>query len=156
MALEDLRQQGQHALLARDVGGRGQARQQVQAEVVDRAQRNRRVAQVPGLRIHAALEARVGPEEAEAVKIIFQHYAGGGWSLSKLAAWLNEGKFHTRNKGQLTDGNGKTGHMVYDDYGNVISATDALGNTASAKFDDLGEKFAATDARGTWANTSIS
>jgi len=48
------------------------------------------------------------PEEAEAVKIIFQHYAGGGWSLSKLAAWLNEGKFHTRNKGQLTDGNGKT------------------------------------------------
>ena len=50
----------------------------------------------------------VVPEESEAVKKIFQHYAGGGWSLSKLAAWLNENKFHTRNKGQLTDGNGKT------------------------------------------------
>jgi site-specific DNA recombinase len=48
------------------------------------------------------------PKEAEAVKKIFQYYAGGGWSLSRLAAWLNERGFRTRNKHQLKDGSGQT------------------------------------------------
>jgi len=48
------------------------------------------------------------PEEAEVVRKIFQYYAGGGWSLSRLAAWLNEQGFRTRNKHQLKDGSGRT------------------------------------------------
>jgi site-specific DNA recombinase len=51
--------------------------------------------------------AYIVPEEAEAVKTIFQSYAGGGWSLSLLAAWLNERGFRTRNKRKLIDGAGK-------------------------------------------------
>jgi len=47
------------------------------------------------------------PAEAEAVRQIFQYYAGGGWSLSSLAAWLNKQGFSTRNKRELRDGNGK-------------------------------------------------
>ena len=50
----------------------------------------------------------IAPEEAEAVKKIFQYYAGGGWSLSRLAAWFNEHGFRTKNKHQLKDGNGQT------------------------------------------------
>jgi site-specific DNA recombinase len=49
----------------------------------------------------------VVPQEAGAVRQVFQHYAGGGWSMSGLAAWLNEQGFRTRNKRQLEDGNGR-------------------------------------------------
>jgi hypothetical protein len=38
------------------------------------------------------------PEKAEAVKKIFEYYASGSWSLSKLAVWLNEQGFRTHNK----------------------------------------------------------
>jgi len=48
------------------------------------------------------------PAEAEAVRKIFQYYAAGGWSLSKLAAWLNEQEFRTRNKRELKCGNGES------------------------------------------------
>ncbi len=47
------------------------------------------------------------PEEAEAIRQVFKHYAGGGWSLSALAAWLNKQDFRTRNKRPLKDGNGQ-------------------------------------------------
>ena len=48
------------------------------------------------------------PEEAEAVKQIFQMYASGGHSLSSLASWLNEKKFRTRNIRGIKDGSGNT------------------------------------------------
>ena len=44
--------------------------------------------------------------EAEAVGQLFRLYASGGWSLSKLAGWLNEQGFRTRNKRRLDDGYG--------------------------------------------------
>jgi site-specific DNA recombinase len=44
--------------------------------------------------------------EAEAVGQLFRLYASGGWSLSKLAGWLNEQGFRTRNKRRLDDGHG--------------------------------------------------
>ncbi len=46
------------------------------------------------------------PSEAEAVRKLFQFYAGGNWSLSKLAAWLNEQGFRTRNKKELFEPDG--------------------------------------------------
>lgn len=50
----------------------------------------------------------VVPQEAEVIQKLFQHYTGGGWSLSQMAAWLNKQGFHTRNKRQLIDGSGQT------------------------------------------------
>jgi len=47
------------------------------------------------------------PAEAEAVSKLFQLYASGNWSLSKLAAWLNEQGFRTRNKRELLEPDGK-------------------------------------------------
>lgn len=47
------------------------------------------------------------PDEAEAVKKIFQLYSSGKWTLAELAAWLNEQGFRTRNKHQLKDGSGE-------------------------------------------------
>jgi DNA invertase Pin-like site-specific DNA recombinase len=52
-------------------------------------------------------KVHIVPAEAEAVKTIFQFYATGGWSLSKLAAWLNEQGFRTRNKHEIQSGDGK-------------------------------------------------
>jgi len=46
--------------------------------------------------------------EAEAVKRLFQLYASGGWSLSGLAAWLNEQGFRTRNKREIREADGKS------------------------------------------------
>lgn len=40
-------------------------------------------------------------KEAEAVKKLFNLYANNGWCLSKLANWMNEEGFRTRNKGQV-------------------------------------------------------
>ncbi len=40
-------------------------------------------------------------KEAEAVKKLFQLYASGRWSLSRLADWMNQQGFKTRNKGQV-------------------------------------------------------
>lgn len=51
---------------------------------------------------------RVVPEEAEAIKQIFQMYASGGHSLASLATWLNQKGFRTRNKQKLSDGSGNT------------------------------------------------
>ena len=48
------------------------------------------------------------PEESDAVKQIFQMYAGEGHTLASLAAWLNGKGFRTRNKRELRDGNGNT------------------------------------------------
>ena len=48
----------------------------------------------------------VVPGEAEAVRDLFQSYACGGWSLSKLAGRMNEQGFRTRNKHALSDGRG--------------------------------------------------
>jgi len=45
-------------------------------------------------------------KEAEAVKKLFYLYSGGGWSLSKLAEWLNEQGFRTKNKGQIKQPDG--------------------------------------------------
>ena len=44
--------------------------------------------------------------QAKAVEDLFTRYAGGGWSLSKLAGWLNDQGFRTRNRKtiKLTDG----------------------------------------------------
>jgi len=58
------------------------------------------------------------PAEAEAVRKTFQCYAAGGWSLSKLVAWLNEQEFRTRNKRELKCGDGKsvTGHRPFTLY----------------------------------------
>jgi len=53
-------------------------------------------------------KVHIVPVEAEAVKKIFHYYAAGGWSLSKLAAWLNEQEFRTRNKRELKSGDGKS------------------------------------------------
>jgi len=39
--------------------------------------------------------------EAKAVEKLFQLYASGRWSLSRLADWLNQQGFKTRNKGQV-------------------------------------------------------
>lgn len=47
------------------------------------------------------------PDEADAVKKIFQLYSSGEWTLSKLANWLNEQGFRTRNKRKITDSNGE-------------------------------------------------
>jgi len=47
------------------------------------------------------------PDEAEVVRKIFQLYSSGQWTLSKLADWLNEQGFRTRNKRQITDSNGE-------------------------------------------------
>ncbi len=44
--------------------------------------------------------------EAEAIRQVFQFYACGDWSLSRLAGWLNEKGFRTRNKRPLDDGHG--------------------------------------------------
>lgn len=44
--------------------------------------------------------------EAEAVKRLFELYAIGGWSLSRLADWLNEQGFRTRNKKNLMQADG--------------------------------------------------
>jgi len=46
------------------------------------------------------------PEEAEAVKHIFQVYSTGGHSLASLAVWLNKNGFKTRNKREFKDGSG--------------------------------------------------
>lgn len=43
------------------------------------------------------------PDEAEAIKKIFQFYSTGDRSLSELATWLNEHGFRTRNKHKLKD-----------------------------------------------------
>jgi len=45
--------------------------------------------------------------EAEAITKIFRLYANGGWSLAKLASWLNEQGFRTRNKRELKAADGK-------------------------------------------------
>lgn len=44
--------------------------------------------------------------QAKAMEDLFTRYAGGGWSLSKLAGWLNDQGFRTRNRKtiKLTDG----------------------------------------------------
>ena len=47
------------------------------------------------------------PEEAEAVKQIFQFYAAGGWILVSLAVWMNKQGFRTRNNREVKDGNGR-------------------------------------------------
>jgi site-specific DNA recombinase len=44
------------------------------------------------------------PDEAEAIKQIFNMYAGGNQSLASLAAWLNSKGLRTRNKRELKDG----------------------------------------------------
>ena len=46
-------------------------------------------------------------KEAAAVRSIFELYAGGGWSLSSLAAWLNEQGFRTRNKHKMVGPDGQ-------------------------------------------------
>jgi DNA invertase Pin-like site-specific DNA recombinase len=58
------------------------------------------------------------PTEVEAVSKLFQFYAGGNWSLSKLAAWLNEQGFRTRNKRELLepDGNSVNGPRPFTLY----------------------------------------
>jgi site-specific DNA recombinase len=48
------------------------------------------------------------PDEAEAVRKIFQFYATGDRSCSSLATWLNEQGFRTRNKHELKDASGQT------------------------------------------------
>jgi site-specific DNA recombinase len=48
------------------------------------------------------------PDEAEAVRKIFQFYAAGDRSCSSLATLLNEQGFRTRNKHELKDGSGQT------------------------------------------------
>lgn len=49
---------------------------------------------------------QINPEEAEAIKEIFQMYATGNHSLASLASWLNEKGFKTHNKQYLRDGAG--------------------------------------------------
>ena len=44
------------------------------------------------------------PDEVEAVKKIFQFYSTGEWTLSKLAEYLNERGFRTRNKHVIKNG----------------------------------------------------
>ncbi len=51
---------------------------------------------------------KIQPEEAEAVKQLFNMYAAGGTSLSGLAAWLNSRGFQTRNKRAFKDSLGNT------------------------------------------------
>jgi site-specific DNA recombinase len=53
-------------------------------------------------------KVHIVPAEAEAVRKIFLLYASGNWSLSKLAAWLNEQGFRTRNKRELLEPDGKS------------------------------------------------
>ena len=48
----------------------------------------------------------VVPAEAEAIRQLFQSYACGDWSLSRLAGRMNEQGFRTRNKRALDDGRG--------------------------------------------------
>jgi hypothetical protein len=49
----------------------------------------------------------VVPDEAEAVKKIFQLYSTGERTLSRLAEYLNEQGLRTRNKRELKDGSGE-------------------------------------------------
>ncbi|MCK4362552.1 MAG: recombinase family protein, partial [Dehalococcoidia bacterium] len=44
---------------------------------------------------------------SEAVRKLFEFYATGNWSLSKLAAWLNDQGFRTRNKRRLKSASGE-------------------------------------------------
>ncbi len=48
----------------------------------------------------------VVPEEAEAVRGLFSRYCSGTVTLSRLASWLNEQGFRTRNTKRLHDGTG--------------------------------------------------
>ncbi len=47
------------------------------------------------------------PDETEVVKKIFQLYSSGQWSLSKLADWLNQQGFRTRNMHKKRDASGE-------------------------------------------------
>ena len=46
------------------------------------------------------------PDEAQAVKTLFERYATGTTTLSELAGWLNREGFRTRNKHKTPDANG--------------------------------------------------
>lgn len=58
------------------------------------------------------------PKGAEAVRKLFEYYATGNWSLSKLAAWLNNQGFRTRNKHRLRgpDGQIASGPRLFTGY----------------------------------------
>lgn len=62
--------------------------------------------------------AHIVQKEAEAVRNLFEYYATGNWSLSKLAAWLNEQGFRTRNKHRLRgpDGEIASGPRLFTGY----------------------------------------
>jgi site-specific DNA recombinase len=51
---------------------------------------------------------KIQPDEAEAVKQLFNMYAAGGYSLASLAVWLNSKGFQTRNKREFKDILGNT------------------------------------------------